>query len=94
MFSNPLRPRGRRSFAAMDARRQRAVDKGFLHPRAGPALARITVPAAVSREAKILAKATDNVRILETKTGIHRRNGSELCAAAAAQGHLAPQEEQ
>eukprot|EP00959_Pyramimonas_sp_CCMP1952_P027519 578247-Pyramimonas_sp.AAC.1 len=90
---NPLRPRGRRFLTALDARRRRAVEKGLLRPRAGPELDRISVPTAVSHEAKALACATDNARKLELKTGPYRRNGSELCAVASARGHLTPLEE-
>ncbi|CAK0807952.1 unnamed protein product [Prorocentrum cordatum] len=41
----------------------------------------------------VWACATDNVRKLQLKTGLHRRNGSELCTVASARGHFTPQEE-
>ena len=85
------RPRGARSQDALAARRARALELGFLRPRPGGARY-VAVPNEVVGEAKMLIKATLSTRALELSTGLHRRSGSDLCAAALAaeaQGKLA-----
>ena len=86
-----LRVRGRRSGMAQGQRGRRARERAFLL-EVPPDKVHILVDRGVAREAKLVCAAMEETRALELRSGIHRRNGSDLTAALLREGRIIPDE--
>ena len=86
-----LRPRGKRSSFAMHERRRRASKGNYISPTPS-GKEHVLVSSTIAPVVRTLARSVEATRDIELMTGIHRRNGSHLAAAAVASGELSAEE--